>query len=56
MTEKNIPLDNPYYNLLGALIDIKRLWKDADPICIKTIERVLDQIKNFSEQKIKDPK
>lgn len=40
--------DNPYYNLLGALYDIKRKWKDADPVCIKTIERVLEQIKDFT--------
>ena len=39
--------EHPYYNLLGALIDIERQWKDADPVCIETIKRVLNQIKDI---------
>jgi len=45
---ETIPENSPYYNLMGALIDIKRKWKDADPVCIETLERVLDQIKDTS--------
>ncbi|MBY0561528.1 hypothetical protein [Hyphomicrobium sp.] len=35
-----------YYNLEGALIDLKRT--KADPVCIKTIERVQKQIHQVS--------
>ena len=34
--------DNPYYNLDGALYDLTR--QGADPVCLRTIQRVRDQI------------
>jgi len=35
---------SPYYNLMGAEIDIKRKWEDADEVCLRTINRVLVQL------------
>ena len=43
--------EHPFYNLLGAYIDIKRQWKDADPVCLETIARVLEQIRHIPCQK-----
>jgi hypothetical protein len=33
---------DPYYNLEGVLHDLRR--QNADPVCIRTIERVQEQI------------
>src|SRR5687767_15872393 len=35
-----------YWNLAGALIDLERLG--ADPVCIRTIKRVQQQLKEVS--------
>lgn len=37
------------HNLSGAQIDIERQWKDADKICIKTIDRVQTQLAAVEE-------
>jgi hypothetical protein len=35
-----------YWTLSGALIDLERL--DADPVCIRTIRRIQEQLKEVS--------
>lgn len=39
--------DNAYYNLEAALIDLRR--SGADPVCIRTIERVQKQISDVMQ-------
>jgi hypothetical protein len=46
--EQGLPVHgDAYWNLAGALIDLERLG--TDPVCIRTIRRVQQQLKEVSD-------